>query len=79
MVRIPLLPWAGTELHVEVSLSKILNPRIAPDVQLAPCVAATAISKGPAMSWRLIQGVPWPLPMSKTGFGPKKPRNPSEG
>ena len=30
-----------------------------PDVQLAPCVAATAISKGPAMSWRLIQGVPW--------------------
>ena len=48
--------WGGTELHVEVSLSKILKPRIAPDVQLAPCVAATAISKGPAMSWRLISG-----------------------
>ena len=48
-------PWGGTELHAEVSLSKILNPRIAPDVQLAPCGAATVISKGPAMSWRLIQ------------------------
>ena len=72
------LPWGGTELHVEVSLSKILNPRIAPDVQLAPCVA-TAISKGPAMSWRLIQGVPWPSLMCKTGFGPSKPRNPSRG
>ena len=28
--------------------------------QLAPCGATTAISKGPAMSWRLIQGLrPW--------------------
>ena len=26
-------------------------------------VAATAISKGPAMSWRLVQGVPWPTPI----------------
>ena len=26
----------------------ILNPTIAPDVQLAPCVAASAVSKGPA-------------------------------
>ena len=25
--------------------------------------AATAISKGPAMSWRLIQVVPWPTPI----------------
>ena len=54
----PLLLWGGTEPQAEVSLSKILNPRIAPDVQLAPCEAATAISEGPAMSWRLIQGVP---------------------
>ena len=52
-----------TELHVEVSLSKILNPKVSPDVQLAPCVAATAISKGAVMSWRLIQGVPWPSPI----------------
>ena len=74
----PIHPYLGTELHVEESLSKILNPRIAPDVQLAPSVAATAISKGPAMSWRLIQGVPWPSPMSGTGFGPSKPHNPSE-
>uniref|UniRef100_A0A671YYB4 Uncharacterized protein n=1 Tax=Sparus aurata TaxID=8175 RepID=A0A671YYB4_SPAAU len=40
-------------------------PKIAHDVQLAPCVAATAISKGPAMSWRLILAVPWPSPLSK--------------
>ena len=44
--------------YVEASLSKILNPKIAPDVQLAPCVADSAINKCPAMSWRLIQGVP---------------------
>ena len=31
------LPGGGTELHVRVSLSKILNPKFAPDVQLAPC------------------------------------------
>ena len=41
----PRLPWGRTELHVEVSLSKILNPRTAPDVQLAACGAASAISK----------------------------------
>ena len=29
----------GTEQHVEVSLSKILSPKIAPDVQLAPKIA----------------------------------------
>ena len=52
----------GIELRVKISLSKILNnPKDAPDVQLAPCVAAAAISKGPAMSWQLIQGVPSPL------------------
>ena len=27
-------PLGGTELHVEVSLSKILNPEVAPDVQM---------------------------------------------
>ena len=48
---------------VEVSLSKILNPKVATDVQLAPCVAATAISKGPVMSWRLMQDIPWPSPI----------------
>ena len=41
----PRLHWGGIEPHVEVSLSKILNPRIAPDVQLTPCVAATATRK----------------------------------
>ena len=56
-----LAPWGGTELHVEVSLSKILNPKIAHDVQLVLCLAA--ISTGPVMSHRLIQGVPWPSPI----------------
>ena len=35
--RSPVLipaPLGGTELHVEVSLSKILNPKVAPDVQM---------------------------------------------
>ena len=39
---------------------------------VATCVAATAISKGPGMSWRLIQGVPWPSP-TVTGFGTVTP------
>ena len=64
------------QLHVEVSLSKILNPKIAPDVQLAPCVAASAISKGPAMSWRLIQGAPWPSPIGLAEIDPSNPRDP---
>ena len=57
-------------------LSKILNPKIAPDVQLAACVAASVISKGPAMSWRVIYGVPWLSPIEFTGFGPSNPRDP---
>ena len=43
LVRIPA-PRGRTELHAEVSLSKTLNPKVSPDVQLAPCVEATAIS-----------------------------------
>ena len=81
------LPWGGTELHVEVSLSKTLNRKIAPDVQLAPCVATSAISKGPVMSWRLIQGVLWPSPIAnwkwpleKRGINhPCDPHGKSEG
>ena len=61
------LPWGRTELHVEVSLSMILNPKIAPDVQLAPCVATSAIS---AMSRLIIQGIPWPSPIELNGFCP---------
>ena len=68
------LPWGRTELHVKVSLGKIL--KIAPDVQLAPCAAA--ISKGPAVNWQLIQGVPWPSPIEFTGFGPSNPTTPSK-
>ena len=76
LVRIPA-PRGGTELHVEVSLSKILNPKIAPDVQLAPWGAASAISKGPAMSWQLNQGEPWiAFTHPVTGFGPSNPATP---
>ena len=41
LVQIPALGWA--ELLVEVSLSKILNPKL----PLTPCMAASAISEGP--------------------------------
>ena len=58
--------WSGsvwdTITHAEVSLSKILNP--------------TAISKGPAMSWRLIQGVPWPTPIESLDLAPVTPAPP---
>ena len=37
-------PLGWDRATCQVSLSKILNPRIAPNVQLAPCGAATAIS-----------------------------------
>ena len=32
--------------------------------------------KGPAMSWQLIQGVPWPSLIELTGFGPTNPHDP---
>ena len=44
---VQISPLGRAELHVEVSLSEILNPTL-------------LISEGPAMSWRLIQGVPCP-------------------
>ena len=34
-------------------LEQDTETQIAPAVQLAPCIAASAISEGPAMSWRL--------------------------
>ena len=49
------------------------EPKIAPDVWLARCMVASAISEGPAMSWQLVQGVPCPRP--ETG-SIKKPLNP---
>ena len=54
-----------SKYHVVSSTwARYWTPNIAPDMQFAPCVAASAISKDPAMSWPLIQGVPqvpWPL------------------
>ena len=46
----PAQGWA--ELHVEVSLSEILNPTL-------------LISEGPAISWLLVEGVPCPHPEMK--------------
>ena len=37
-------------------LEQDTEPQISPDVQLAPCMEASAISEYPAMSWRV---VPW--------------------
>ena len=39
-------------------------------------VAATAISKGPVMSWRLIQGLPWPTPIESLDLAPVTPAPP---
>ena len=55
LVQIPAPGWA--ELHVEVSLSEILNPTL-------------LVSEGPAISWRLVQGVPCPHPEMKLGLAP---------
>ena len=41
--------------------------------------SADAIGEGPAMSWQLFQGEPWPMPIVWTGFGPSKTRSPSGG
>ena len=42
LIRIPAPPGAGLSYMLKYQTH---------DVQLAPCVAAAAISKGPAMSW----------------------------
>ena len=58
MIRRSLVQSPGrAELHVEVSLSEILNPTL-------------LISEGPAISWRLVQGVPCPRPEMKLGLAP---------
>ena len=64
LVQIPAPGRAA--LHVEVSLSKILNPTL-------------LISKGPVMNWRLVQGVPCPRHETRLGLAPAaKPRDPME-
>ena len=55
------------------------EPQIAPDVRLAPCMVASAISEGPVMSWRLVQGVPCPR-LETAGIGSSKnPCDPIKG
>ena len=64
LVQIPAPGRA--ELHVKVSLSEILNPTL-------------PISEGPAMRWRLVQGVPCPCPETRLGLDPAAtPRDPVE-
>ena len=54
---VQILAPGKAEQHVEVSLSEILNPTL-------------LISEGPAMSWRLVQGVPCPRPETRLGLAP---------
>ena len=56
---VQILAPGKVELHVEVSLSEILNPTL-------------LISEGPAMSWQLVQGVPCLL--SRLGLAPAAER-----
>ena len=51
------LALSKAELHVEVFLSKTLNPTL-------------LISKGPVMNWRLVQGVPCPRHETRLGLAP---------
>ena len=70
-IRIPA-PLGGTELHVEVSLSKILNPKVAPDVQMP----SVRVLRWAGNSSRVYPGL---CPLCETGFGPSKPRSPPRG
>ena len=49
---VQILALGRAELHVEVSLSEILNPTL-------------LISEGPVMSWQLVQRVPCPRPETR--------------
>ena len=60
-------------------LEQDIEPQIAPDVQLAPCMADSAIMEGPVMSWRLVQGVPCPRPETAGIGSSKTPRDPIKG
>ena len=59
-----------TNRLLEVSLSKTLNPRVAPDVQLAPCVAALPSVRVLQWAGDSSRVFPWPSPIHYTGFGP---------
>ena len=54
----PWLSWAACRSALEEDTES----QLAPDAQLAPRMAASAISEGPAMSWRLAKGVRCPRP-----------------
>ena len=68
-LQIPAPGWA--ELHVEVSLSKILNPKSLLMCGWHPAWRPQPSAKGPAMSWRLVQGIPCPHP-EIAGIGSSK-------
>ena len=64
--------WAAWQSLLEEDT----EPQVAPDVWLAPCMAASAISEDPAMSWRLVQGAPCPRPETSWDWLQQKPPRP---
>ena len=67
--------WGGCSSAgraVRLVIGRLLVQIPAPDVHLAPCMPASAISEGPAMSWRIVQGVPCPRPETQKNPRPHK-------
>ena len=76
LVQIPAPPGRA-EMHVVVSLSKILKPQLAPDVQSAPCtMAASAISEGPYNELATCPGGTLPSPRDSWDWLQHKPKRP---
>ena len=71
------LPMAGLSYMSKYPWARYWTPKLLLMCSWHLVEVGYAISKGPAMSWRLIQDVP--CPSRKTGFGPSKPRNPLGG
>ena len=67
LVQIPALSWAACRSVLE----QVTEPQITPDVRLAPCMAASALSEGPSMSWRLVQVISCLRPVT-AGIGSSK-------
>ena len=79
LVQIPAPPGRA-EMHVVVSLSKILNPNLLPmcSRHLAPWQPLPSV-KGPTMSWRLVQEAPCPRPETAGIGSSTNPSDPIKG
>ena len=73
LVQIPAPPWGGTELHVEVSLSMILNPKAAPDVGSWHLVSSLRVLRWAGNSSRVYPSL---RPLSKLDLAPVSPATP---